>query len=936
MDIAAPFPSSDAHKYYTPVRRRESTVNTRLPHADQGKEWTAARCHRLLRALTSRVAILQKDLMRFQSAETDHSAEGKAPSQQDPQPANADWTKAKKKIRHTYSNRGGRKVPVASKARSRAAAPNKGRSSSDPGELTIPTPILARARGKMAPREAIPTSAFEVLNADDVRATKGSRRRGTGDGRFQPSGTLRDLRTRTTDSRYTTYEGICGGLEALLRNTATTGNGSEEKAKGKGARSLLSTSLRAVPRYITQQEGLLEAHMEETGSKTALNKRDILTEIYDELECFGPSGRGWKQLRVIVRAHGVQVIEHAIDSGLLDDGFCGVLIALCVNNFAMDEAQSLLSAHLSSKQYSGPKALYDTPGRPLSTLWKFTEFTRRTPFQFRELSNILSAGLLPVQWLATKAFGPIWTAAIQLLPFDHANEDALVFLDNALCLLSIARGTSGLATLAVLEAVQNTFSSLLTTLTAIVILSRGARCRHVADGSELKAHDDVVALLKGSLASSRRSGRPDAQILLLLSNLIAHEVHPDDEDMKAFLMNMISCGLRQKSGDCGISPAYSQAVAFTCQVARCCGRGSSTSGFEHLQHIHLWLETLASAKDGSHTVQGVIVDSAFAFAQKVPDRTHLDYASSMDAKFRGRRMDVDASLHEVPEGGSSGGVSGFRWEEGIGEWVTATPAIHVAKRKAAALRCFAEDSECDTPYRPPPKLRRQFEAEPAPVKLPRPPVARRPNFDDSVGVYQLQHAPRPRERALDVVPEDDHAGPGDASRIESDDDGDGCSSRDELSAESQDDSSHMDVSAGEDSFASHGSMASMATTGSKGRDALDGVPRLHRKLLRSSRNWHLCEDSRSPTAASASARSGSDSPGQRGLADRAPRLGRRARRPGQTWPSSDASDDELSFLSASPRGGQALAEVAATAASKTRTRGRVAVTLGDSEDELCL
>jgi hypothetical protein len=91
---------------------------------------------------------------------------------------------------------------------------------------------------------------------------------------------LRDIRQKTTAARYTTYEGIYNGLEALLR--ATTPVKLETKRR-KGARSLFSTSLRAVPRYIIQQEALLQAHMEETGSKSAIESRDISMEIYDEL-----------------------------------------------------------------------------------------------------------------------------------------------------------------------------------------------------------------------------------------------------------------------------------------------------------------------------------------------------------------------------------------------------------------------------------------------------------------------------------------------------------------------------------------------------------------------------------------------------------------------------------------------------------------------------
>jgi len=80
-----------------------------------------------------------------------------------------------------------------------------------------------------------------------------------GESHFQLSESLLEMPKGITASL---YEGIYSGLEALLR--ATTANGLQPKRTG--AHSLLSMSLRAIPRYVTQQEALLQAHMEETGA----------------------------------------------------------------------------------------------------------------------------------------------------------------------------------------------------------------------------------------------------------------------------------------------------------------------------------------------------------------------------------------------------------------------------------------------------------------------------------------------------------------------------------------------------------------------------------------------------------------------------------------------------------------------------------------------
>ncbi|KAH7418224.1 hypothetical protein BKA64DRAFT_193732 [Cadophora sp. MPI-SDFR-AT-0126] len=948
MDLAVPLSNSNLHTF-TPVRRRDSTINTRLLNADQEQEWTAARCHRLLRALTSRVAILKKDILRFQSTGKESIGTGRVVATQDRRAVDAEWTKTKKRIRQTYSGRGGRSSSSseAFKQGIRGAALKKGRSSILPGEVTIPTPILARARGDKIPSPPAPCSTLDGPHVEALRGTKRPRTRYAANdegSQYQPSETLRDLRQKIPAARYTTYEGIYNGLEALLR--ATTKDGSEEKTKSKGARSLLSMALRAVPRYITEQEGLLEAHMEATGSKTALDQRDISIEIYDELESFGPSRHGWKRLKAIVRSHGIQVIRDAVYLGLFDDGFCGVLIALCINTLAIEEAQSILSALLSSRQYSSPRTLYDTPSRPLIMLSSFTDFTSRASFQFREVSSIMSSGLLPVEWLATKEFGPIWTQVMQRLSPGLIDDDAVAFLDNALCLLSSAETSpsTGVSN-AVTEAVKNTFSSLLTTLSSIVMLSKEARPKDDLETTHQSTeYEHIIAILGGCLV---QSGTSDMQILLLLSNFIIHGNIVKQEGPESSLMDLLLARLRHKGGS-EASQSYVQAVNFICQVARCCARTSSRPGLAHLEQMHLLMDAAASEKAEGSIVQGLIVDSAFAFAQRVPDRQHIDYAATVDERYSARRLDVEISLHETTIGDCDEDMSGFRWEEGIGEWVTATPAA-LAKMKVVASKASIGDSECDTPYRPPPKLRRLESKAAAVVHNTSSPFSS-PNFDDSVRVYALNESPCGLGGdVVDIASADEES----AHREElvsthSDDEFDSNVSLEKTDSEDGDDSSKMDVPFPDDSIISYGSTTSVGSMGSPERLLVDRVPRLNKSLLRNSQDWQVFEDSFVSPTPSAGSNEGSGSTGYREFIDRAPRLGRRALRSSQAWQLFEDSDDELSILSSSSHSEQPLRDVTSTGNSNSRrlhqvkpsipakSRAMKSAPLSDSEDELCI
>lgn len=926
---------------FTPVRRRESTINTRQFQGGQEQEWTAARCHRLLRALTSRVAILNKELGRFSAGkqnEKDQVREnGRGGKKTVKSSAGADWVQTRKRIRQTYSRKSTRTENDLQRivGKDRRAPPKKGQQSLVPGEILIPTPILARARGEPLAEE-VPTRVPDaVVVAEPVRGTKRSRTRylaNDGESHFQLSESLLGLRKRITAARYTTYEGIYSGLEALIRATTT----SEAQPRRKGAQSLLSMSLRAVPRYITQQEALLQAHMEKTGSKSAIENRDISSEIYDELENLGSSGNGWKRLKIIVRSHGIQLVSDAISAGLLDVEFSGALIALCVNTSAIDEAQRLLSALLTFSPCLLPRTPYDTPPRPLVMLWKFTEHTGRYCFQYRQLSGMVCNNILPVEWLATKDFGPIWTRVVHSLAPCSDSIEPMSFLDLTLSMLSDI-GTPAVPETcsANQEAVHTTFSSLLTILSSVVILSRGAEMPE--SGKTLGClfeYEHVSSLLQSCLVQKGHSSTTldGVSPLLLLANLFVHELNALSAD---FCSSLLQCLLRQlapKHGEpAASSPIYLDVVDFICLVAHCCGRGTSTSGFEHLQHLHLLIESFVDDRDSGNILKGLIVDSAFAFAQKVPDRKHLDYATVVDEKFCAKRFEDEDGLLAGLNTNHEERKTGFRWEEGIGEWVTATPVIPVAKRNKEES---PSESENDTPFRPPPKVRRiKILTKESNVYSTTVPAHEVVDIDELGSCFQGDHWVR------------------DGSVPESDESASSCPSSSLLmSDESTGSTSDVEVSFIDALYDSDGLLSEATLDSPIGNryEAIDRAPRLSRRLFRDTEDWNLSNnaprDSASPSLPSES----SESEVQRDYIDRAPRLGRRALRYSQAWQMFDESDDELSFFSVSSQGDQVLQDVTNTTDSSSRRLRKSnplvkqrrsvpnAISQTDSEDELCI
>lgn len=422
---------------FTPVRRREDTISTWRKSTDNGKAWTTARCNRLLRPLISRVSALGKLLPSENLTTEKHtSTQRTKPSNtqdedfmrdeyndndKDNDDEDGEWAPVRKKLKRTYSARLGKgtrgRPPKASKE-----GHNEGYSDIRhrmpflvPGEISVPTPILNRTRGTAEQEVDLATSSSFDENVEGKRHKRPKSRYLTKDGEahFELSEILRRLRRKTDSSRYTLYEGIYNGLEALLK--ATMVDSEPAMQDRKGVRSLFNTCLRKVPAVVKDEEEMFAL---ETGDRSTMEARDISSEIYAELEALGHGDRGWKHLRTIVRAHGVQIVGDAITQGLVRPDFARALILLCVHTACLDEAEKLISCLLEVTTCPEPKSIHsrtcdESIMLPLLVLENFASYTGRRSFQTRQLTRIFIDERLPLSWLATKEFCRVWTHVIQ-------------------------------------------------------------------------------------------------------------------------------------------------------------------------------------------------------------------------------------------------------------------------------------------------------------------------------------------------------------------------------------------------------------------------------------------------------------------------------------------------------------------------------------------
>lgn len=661
------------HPTFTPVRRRDDTVASHVVFTRQPQIWSASRCHRLLRPIRSRIELLRKECRRQAISSgkgiveqlglrMDSQTDLRISDASEYHDSDSDWGRAKKRLRRTY---GGRRQGGA-EADPRRRHHQDTQSVVIPrdivslsGEIVLPTPLLARTI--LGPCGA-PDEHHMPEDAKPGRRRRPQSRYLTKDGEahFQLAEDLRLIKKVTSASTYCLYDGIYNSLETLLKatNSALAPNGRATP----GQRTLFSTCLRAVPKYIELEEELTKQYATEMRA-SALDTPDPAGELYSELENLGTSKEGWSQLQSVSRAHGIQCICEAISEDIVSDKFASALVMLCVHTQAQSEAETILSTLIKKRHYRFPLTVSDHFGadptlEPLVTLERYTNYTGRHSFYKQQLAHLFSSGALPITWAITSQLSSTWTSMFKAISTDRGEDPAYVLLGGILR-MSIAqlqvKPTSD-NFLPQTKILKVAYQSSLKTLTSLCLL-RESRCAPQAAEEQVEqmyAEPDGVRqlLVKTLIDSVVVDGEVSGLQLLVLSVLVSSEKAVTS---KALLLQKLD--------------ATSNASSFLCGISKCCGKGASTNGFEYLQLCLGRLENYAIR--GHDSMKQIIVDTAYAFASQSTERDHLEYAESLGTKLYGPKL-----FRQVLPGEDNEETNlDFRWEEGICEWVTATPAV---------------------------------------------------------------------------------------------------------------------------------------------------------------------------------------------------------------------------------------------------------------------
>jgi len=626
-----------------------------------------------------------------------------------------------------------------------------------PGEVTIATPIITqKARPYATAREAVwdTTAPDQNPESGDYAAERRKRRKLQNcpsrrcEGDPVPHDMRQKLKRVVTPSRWMLIDGLYNGLYALLKGTEKS-----TRPQNCGARSLFSVCLRRVPDYITVEQSWHESQDDDDGV-------DVCSEVYSHLENMGStSGEGWKPLREVVRAHGVAMLGDAIREGLIDHIVGRGLVFLCIHALAFGEAEHLLDSLISSLDAaSRPSSVYsklfDSDATAcLGTLDIFASRSGHHGFQYRQLERLLRTRILPIEWVATTEFAPTWGRVVQSISHgdqDYSDAAQLLIttvvlacgpadgfassLTQRLRLSRLNRAQASIAEIAMpfadkltkikdvddslSSALNNTISSLMAIMYAISItqhdksqqehpfelanLSRSASALLDRLNLDFLRNLDITCRFSStdniSTIYRRRTVTVLLTLLLVVQEWQGNQTSFPEPGSSTILDNIATLTFLCEHN---VPETASQVANVVSSIARCCAKASPGQEFEHLQKLTNRLESIASDKSASTESRQLFScftsTTAMEYAQETGNSLHIEWALEVEERVMKDSRAFAHSLARTPHERDEHPPQGYRWEEGICEWIAKTPKINSEEQSASrALSDILSKAPCTT------------------------------------------------------------------------------------------------------------------------------------------------------------------------------------------------------------------------------------------------
>lgn len=613
----------------TKRKRSHNSIREDIP-------WTAARCNRLLRTITSRINILRKQAKL--SASSSNNQTNMSNSQRAKLSEMEELTPPPLSRSTTFHSNdpewvpGARSKPVARTYAGKCKAPVRpAMKKSDSG---FSTPFVKR----LLKTEECSTVERPTNSIDWGRQT--GRSKGT-----------RQLPVQLGSSNEEAQRNLVTAFRSLL--TATSEAPAPERT---GAPSLLSSCLRRVPAYISLEAEELDA--DDNASE------DVCSSIYSELETLGTNSTGgWLGLREIVRAQTIQHIQDAIRERLIHDARITELTEICSRHGALREADALIQSWIARDSEDVSRKLEECHSA-LAQLNELRSTHHALQLYLRRHADLVDNHHVWISDILRPGSAPL-KDMIKALIRGPSQEEALTFLEAAVFKDRAVPDSTSLPI----------FTRLAGLLVSIALTQ-------ASDAASTPGHDLATVVHRIAIHTFQSQDSEQSRSLhpFVMASALLHlaDLSTKSDTVFIHIPDLIT----------KISEHQSVFVKFTCDVVHHVCRFSNEDELSALLLVTRGFlkPPVEVCAEQRHSLSRVAFEIAFAYAEQTGVSIDQHFADSSNAvkKFTG------SAATETPRRRPK--VSGFKWEDGLCEWVAATPLLQKANEPA-----LLPDANLDTP-----------------------------------------------------------------------------------------------------------------------------------------------------------------------------------------------------------------------------------------------
>lgn len=495
---------------------------------------------------------------------------------------------------------------------------------------------------------------------------------------------MRALREALDRDVFSVYEPILRALDALLRATYPP-----ESQPSSSSKSFLAMCLRKIPDYIADLEYWEKQDAEANNTKSIIQESRVSFDIYSELESLGALG-GWKHLRIVVRAHGLKIIQGAIRDGLIEDRVATTVIGLCCMYLPLVESMELINTFIA-RQYPPPDPFVrdgftlKAPG--LHPLWAFGLGNGNTKrFMIGKLADLFADGSLPAEWLLV---GPFRTTCFDAMTkmIDGPGQDCVDFLITMVNVLSSlmseerrkkrpAPTSCPSPDVAPPEMARQTLAGNMGLLVYLTL-------RHFDDPDmgmtaitpcERPAFVHRVRYIFRTylLHAKKTAGLPSPGVYLIsLCDFLAFGT-----ESSASIVASAWTGARSNQHNQRLSEQYSITLEVLNMIVRTySGETGASSAHTYIAHVCKKLKPLwALGNLSGQPLENIEVDLAFEVALGTNDLQDLAYAEKLWAEKKTVTHPLTMTKaepdHKPSEGSEGNSLAGYKWDDALSEWVT--------------------------------------------------------------------------------------------------------------------------------------------------------------------------------------------------------------------------------------------------------------------------